>query len=114
MAQQGELNFNSTGAEQGYTKWLTGRKLAAAELARRINLPLGHEVEIWLRGGIRLRGKLRLRDEMLFIGEEHIGHLELMLDHVVFTYREMESCVRLDWTRGPKARNAGLAGTPEC
>ncbi|SPE62703.1 hypothetical protein SBV1_890002 [Verrucomicrobia bacterium] len=70
--------------------------MAAAELAQRMGLPLGHEVEVWLCGGIRLRGKLRLQEEMLFIEEERVRHLELTVDNVAFAYREMESCVRLD------------------
>ena len=67
MAGQGELNFGDDANERGYAQWLAGRKVAAVELARRINLPLGHQVEIWLSGGIRLRGKLRLQEEMPFI-----------------------------------------------
>ena len=70
--------------------------MTAVELARRINLPLGHEVEVWLRGGIRLRGKLRLEEELLFVEEDRVRCLELMVDRVPFTYRELESCVRLD------------------
>ena len=96
VSTQGEFSFSEAGADSGYTQWLTGRKMAAAELARRMNLPLGHEVEVWLQGGIRLRGKLRLQEEMLFIEEDRVRHLELMVDKVPFTYREMESCVRLD------------------
>jgi len=65
-------------------------------LARRISLPLGHEVEVWLVGGVRLRGKLRLKEEMLVIEEDAARHLELVVDRVPFVYREMESCVRLD------------------
>lgn len=53
-------------------------------------------MEVWLYGGVRLRGKLRLREEVLVIEEERVRHLELLVDHVAFTYREMESCVRLD------------------
>ena len=96
MSSQGEFSFEAGGTDQGYTQWLTGRRMAAKELARQINLPLGHEVEVWLVGGIRLRGKLRLREEMLFIEEERVRHLELMVDRTNFTYRDMESCVRLD------------------
>jgi len=70
--------------------------MAAQELARRIGLPLGHRVEVWLHGGILLKGTLKLREEMLFIDEERVRHLELSVDQVAFTYREMESCVRLD------------------
>ena len=93
---QSEFDFGSPGNDQGYSRWLSGRRLAAAELARRINLPLGHQVEVWLCGGILLRGKLRLQEEMLMIDEERVRHLELEVDHVPFTIREMESCVRLD------------------
>lgn len=93
---QGELNFDHTDRPDGHAKWLAGRQLAARELARKINLPVGHQVEVWLYGGVRLRGKLQLQEEMLFIEEERVRHLELLVDHVAFTYREMESCVRLD------------------
>jgi hypothetical protein len=96
MAGQRELNFGNNATERGYTQWLNGRKVAVVELARRINLPLGHQVEVWLCGGIRLRGKLHLKEQMLFIEEEGIQHLELIVNHVRFTYQEMESCVRLD------------------
>jgi hypothetical protein len=93
---QGEFNFDAETAGGGYARWLAGRKQAASELARRLNLPLQHEVEVWLVGGIRLQGKLRLREEMLCIEEDHVRHLELQVDHVPFAMREMESCVRLD------------------
>ncbi len=95
MNSQSELNFDA-GSDKGYTQWLTGRQIATEQLARRLNLPLGHQVEIWLYGGIRLRGKLRLSEEMLFIDEDRARHLELLVDHASFTYRDMESCVRLD------------------
>jgi hypothetical protein len=93
---QSAFDFDAGGTGEGYDQWITGRRMAAAELARRINLPLGHLVEIWLYGGLRLRGELRLQEEMLFIEEDRVRHLELAVDHVKFTYREMESCVRLD------------------
>jgi len=75
---------------------VAGRRVAADELARRMGLPLGHEVEVWLVGGVRLRGKLRLVENLLFIEEDRVRHLELMVDRVPFAYREMESCIRLD------------------
>jgi len=96
MNDQSQFNFAGSGTEQGYTQWITGRRMAAQELARLMNLPLGHQVEVWLAGGIRLRGLLRLQEEMLFIEEERVRHLELVVDQVAFTLREMESCVRLD------------------
>jgi len=96
MAQQGQLDFDSIGDDSGHAKWLVGRQMAAAELARKIGLPLEHVVEVWLRGNVRLRGRLRLRDQVLFIEESAVNHLELAVDNVPFTIAEMESCVRLD------------------
>lgn len=96
MDNQGEFNFSDPGTADGYSQWLAGRRLTAVELALRMNLPIGHQVEVWLYGNIRLRGKLRLEEELLFVEEERVRHLALMVDHVPFTYREMESCVRLD------------------
>lgn len=93
---QSEFDFNPPGSEAGFNQWVTDRHVLAEELARRIHLPLGHQVEIWLVGGIRLRGKLRLKEELLFIEEERVRHLELVVDNVSFVFREMESCVRLD------------------
>jgi len=93
---QSEFNFTASNGEAGYTEWINSRRIAVAELAHRMNLPLEHQVEVWLIGGVRLRGKLRLAQETLFIDEERVRHLDLQVDHVRFTYREMESCVRLD------------------
>jgi hypothetical protein len=94
---QRELNFGTKAASDvGYTNWLKARRVAVEEVARRMNLPLGHEVEVWLTGGIRLRGRLRLQEGLLFIEEDRVRHLGLMVDQVAFAYREIESCVRLD------------------
>lgn len=93
---QSEFNFEAGGSGDGHTRWLEGRRLAVRELARQMHLPIGHQVEVWLFGGVRLRGQLRVRAELLFIEEERVRHMELMVDHITFTYREMESCVRLD------------------
>jgi len=96
MNLQSELNFGDDGSSEGYTRWLLDRQVATEILARKLGLPLGHDVEVWLIGGIRLRGKLRLQEETLFIEEERVRHLGLQIDKVAFTYREMESCVRPD------------------
>ena len=96
MSAQSEFDFGAGSAPDGYSKWLADRKVATQELARRLNLPLDHEVEVWLIDGVRLRGKLRLQEKMLSIQEDRIRHLGLLVDHVPFDIREMESCVRLD------------------
>src|SRR5438445_6483648 len=90
MNLQSELNFGEDGSDAGYTRWLVGRQVATEILARKMGLPLGHEVEVWLIGGMRLRGKLRLQEETLFIEEERVRHLGLRVDKIAFTYREME------------------------
>jgi hypothetical protein len=93
---QGELCFAANGPDEGYTKWIALRHLAVEAAAQKLNLPLGHPSEVWLRGGIRLRGTLRLANEILFIEESRILDLALVLDGVSFTYSEIESCLRLD------------------
>ena len=95
MPGQREFNFEGEASESGYDGWMAWRRMAAVELAKRMNLPLGHEVEVWLTGGIRLRGKLRLKEEVLLVEADRARHLELEVDHFGFTYREIESCVRL-------------------
>jgi hypothetical protein len=96
MNLQGQLNFSSSGTEAGYSNWLAGRQITVQALARRLNLPVGHEVEVWLQGNVRLKGKLRLQEETLLLEEEAIRHLELQVDRVQFRAGELERCVRLD------------------
>ena len=96
MNAQGEFDFDAGNAGRGYTRWLAQRQQALVELARQINLPLNHPVEVWLTSGIRLRGKLQLQEEMLFVPEDHVDQLRLQVDHVPFLIHEMESCIRLD------------------
>jgi hypothetical protein len=96
MNVQGEFDFTSGSVGEGYTRWRAQRKLAIGEMARQVNLPLDHQVEVWLVGGVRLRGKLQLQEGRLFLGNDDAQHLGLMVDHVPFSIREMESCVRLD------------------
>ena len=95
MNTQGQFDFE-TSSGTGYSQWITSRQLAVIDLARRVQLPLNRKVEVWLQGGVRLRGKLKLKEELLFFSEENLRHLELTIEGVPFTYREMESCVALD------------------
>jgi hypothetical protein len=96
VSLQGEFHFDPSASGDGYTQWQASRRMAVEALARKMNLPLGHQVEVWLNGGVRLRGVLRLKNETMFIEEERVRHLELTVDHVPFTYRDLESCVRTD------------------
>jgi hypothetical protein len=96
MQLQREFSFQDGGADAGYANWVAVRQMAAHEAAQRLNLPVGREAEVWLRGGIRLRGKLRLLNDLLFVEEHQIKNLPLTLDGVPFTCAEIESCVALD------------------
>ena len=93
---QPELPFNSSSETSGYEQWQAQRRRTMTRLARRLGLPLGHKVELWLRGNIRLRGTLRLREELLFIDPDLADQLQLTVDGVSFSTAEMESCVRTD------------------
>jgi lysophospholipase L1-like esterase len=95
QAQQ-QLDFFSANAPDGYNAWLQERRAKITQFARQLGLPLGHFVEIWLRGGIRLKGKLLLREEKIFIPAARDLSLELTVDGVHFRPGEVESCVRLD------------------
>ncbi len=90
------LTAAGAGGNDGHSRWLAERKLALEALAKKMNLPLGHLVEVWLNGGVMLRGILRLREELLFVEEERARELELVINKANFKAAEIESCVRLD------------------
>jgi hypothetical protein len=96
MPLQGELNFQLNGTSDGHAGWLALRQLSVEKAAEKLNLPLGHQTEVWLRHGIRLRGKLRLVNEVLFVEEDQLRKLPLILDGITFTHDEIESCLRVD------------------
>jgi hypothetical protein len=82
--------------EDGVTEWHRQRERAVHRLARKLGLPLDHEVEVWLLNGMRLRGRLKLKETMLFLETVDPHSLELLIDRVDFRHADMESCVRLD------------------
>lgn len=96
MAQQNTFDFDANKGQEGFTKWIETQHRGAVEIAEKLGLPLNHPVEVWLRGGIRLTGKLRLAQELLFIEEHKIRELPLVVNGVTFRYSEMDSCVRAD------------------
>jgi len=95
---QPELPFDAPVPPGGYEFWLAQRREAKSELARRLGLPLGHQVEVWLRREVRLRGRLDLEEEKLFLPEGNDPHLRLTIGHASFEAGEIESCVRMDQT----------------
>jgi hypothetical protein len=96
MPLQSEFNFNANSGGEGFAQWIAMRQRTAAEIADKLGLPLEHRVEVWLRGGIRLTGKLRLAEELLLVEEHKIRQLPLAIGKVTFRYSEMDSCVRVD------------------
>ena len=98
MASQPEFDFTQPQAPQGdgLDRWQQQRERGSHRLARRLGLPLDREVEVWLKDGVRLRGKLRLKEAMLFLESVDERSLELAVGPVNFHYTEIESCVRMD------------------
>jgi hypothetical protein len=94
---QGEFDFGvrSVNAPDPLQAWREQRRRDLTELARKLGLPLGQKVEVWLKCGIRLRGRLEFHEELLFMSGANLGNSEFQVDGTPFTYSEMESCVRL-------------------
>ena len=92
---QFDLNFENTGPD-GLNQWRIQRDRAMQRLARRLGLPLGHEVELWLKSGICLKGKLQLREETLFVETDEDRDTQLTIGRTDFKVSEIDSCVRLD------------------
>ena len=90
------LDFGSIRGEEGFQGWLNERRRALTETAKKLGLPLGHEVEIWLKGDVRLRGRLELAEPPLFVPPDRNPVMELRIDRCTFTPPEIEACVRLD------------------
>lgn len=91
-----ELALNGDGAGDGYATWQAQRQAAVLALAKKLALPLDHPVEVWFRDGVRLRGRLVLRDPPLFLEDLKAADLELEVDGVRFRAGEIDSLVRLD------------------
>lgn len=109
---QGQFNFDGHADPTGLADWRARRQAAEHALARSLGLPLGHVVEVWLRGEIRLRGRLRLREEWLFLDDLAPGQLQLVVDNVVFSPAEIESCLRLEDAPASQETAAAVSKTP--
>ena len=94
---QGELNFESrsVNAPDALQSWREQRRRDLTELAGKLGLPLGQKVEVWLKCGIRLRGRLEFHEELLVMSGATLANSEFQVDGTGFTYSEMESCVRI-------------------
>ncbi len=93
---QPQFSFDQPDSGDGLSHWRRQRERAAHRLARRLSLPLGHEVEVCLKDGVILRGKLELKEAMLFLESVDERTLSLAVGRVDFRTGEIESCVRMD------------------
>ena len=96
MSGQGEFQFDQPAAAQGYEQWQEERRQAVEKLARDLNLPLNHRAEVWLPGGVRLRGILRFQQAPLFLEAAAARQTVLCVEGVTFAPGDIESFVRLD------------------
>lgn len=96
MNQQTDLNFGQNQATDPLLAWREQRRQAHIVLARKLGLPIDHEVELWLRGEVRLRGILRMKENLIIVPDENAPDLVFEVAGVTFSVAEMESCVRLD------------------
>jgi hypothetical protein len=65
-------------------------------LARKLGLPLGNQVEVWLKNGVLLRCKLELAESVLLLDTIDERKLKLMIGRADFMYSDLDSCVRMD------------------
>jgi hypothetical protein len=81
------------GAASGIDAWRAEIRRQQEELARTLGLPLGKQVEVWLRGGVRLQGRLGLEEATLVHTQSTLQNTRFEVDGVRFAYAEMDSCV---------------------
>ncbi len=103
--RQAELDFDHpspsavsseiAAARDPLSEWRAQRRHELAELSRKLGLPLGRPVEIWLAGGVRLRGPLAIREASLTCAGLTAENAEFEVDGVPFRVRDLESCVAL-------------------
>ena len=76
--------------------WRRQRERASAQMARKLGLPIGYEVEVWLKNGVMLRGKLELEESVLLLDTIDEHKLKLVIGRADFMYPDLDSCVRMD------------------
>ena len=96
MAKQSEFNFEINSQNDGLASWHRERDATMRELAVRLGLPIDHRVEVRLKDGVIVAGQLRVGEVLLSLEKFNRGQLSLAVDDFIFSYSEIESCVRLD------------------
>jgi hypothetical protein len=95
-AVQAELDF-AAGMKpaDGIASWRAELSRQRELLAKELGLPLDKEVEVWLVGGVRLRGQLKLEDALLLHANSTLQNTRFEVAGVPFSYAEIESCGRI-------------------
>jgi len=93
---QSEFSFDTSSQSDGLASWHREREDVMRELAIKLGLPIDHQVEVCLKDGVVVRGNLRVGEVLLSLEKFSRGKLALAVDGFIFTYSEIESCVRLD------------------
>ena len=94
--EQTEFIFTAGSVSGGLTAWQVARRSAARAVAEKLGLPLDQDVEVRLVDGVVLRGRLRLREETLFLEHVDTANVELAIGRATFRHSEIEACVRVD------------------
>ena len=93
---QFHFDFDQPKSEDGLIQWRRQRERASTRLARKLGLPIGFDVEVWLKNGVMLRGKLDLAESVLLLDTIDEQKLKLVIGRADFSYADLESCVRMD------------------
>lgn len=93
---QGEFAFDAGPGRDRESAWHRDRQEAVRALAEKLGLPLEQQVEVRLSDGVILQGRLRVREDALFLEHVDTANLELAIGRATFRHGEIQACVRLD------------------
>jgi hypothetical protein len=80
----------------GYSRWQSERRAAQDALARKLGFPIGHKVEVELKGEVVIRGLLQVADHELWMEPNRDFKIRLRIERCTFAASEIVRCVRLD------------------
>jgi hypothetical protein len=94
---QNEFNFRPTPLSHDPVEvWRDGLRRQQIACAKALLLPVGSQVEVWLKGGIFLKGRLEFQEEMLLRADLDLENPKLRIGRTPFCRADLESCVRVD------------------
>jgi hypothetical protein len=98
MNEQLSFSFDDApvGAVSGLVLWREQREAAYRQYAHALGLPLRRHVEVILRNGLRLRGRLELAADTLWHDEKRLNRVLLRIGQAEFSGLEVDSCIALD------------------